>query len=868
MPDKQLNPPKWAESILDFCCRTDYHDEIIGDLREAFYWRIEEEGTFKAKSKFLWESLLSLKPQNLKTSYHLSINTMILRNYIKVTSRNLIRRKTSSLINVLGLSLGITAFMLIFLYTFGIFTFDDYHTEKDHIFMAYKERITPDGIQPTYDTWVPMANRLKSDYPEVKSATSLYLANAKAIKNEVYIDEEIFYSSQDFFDIFSFEIIQGRSSEVLPEMSSMAISEAYAVKYFGDTEPLGQFLDVFLQEEDTILTFQISAVIGAFPENVSIQPNMVIRLDGLPFYPDYVENWGTSFLETYLTLDEQASVDQLIAQFPDLVEQIWDGKTRGNTDFRLLPYTTYFDTFIGSKEDARTLLIIGIGILFIASINFMNLSIANAAHRLKEIGVRKVMGAFNGQVRVQFILEAIIITTISVIFAFGLVTLIIPFFNDFFDVSISWQILAPWQILAFGLGLVTIIGLMSGCYPAVYLSSLKSLDVLQKRVSIGGKSGLRNTLVVLQFTIALFLITTTLLIRNQISFMVDSDMGFSGDNTLVISASPRSFTNVDLGVVKVKTFQEELRSQSYVKNSAMSRAYPTQWTRSFTFVRPEGWTGDPLRMRYTYMDANFLEMYQIPLISGDYFLPDSEGHQRESVILNRAAMEAFDFEPFDENQIQLGDRKIRVVGITENFNYETLAEDVQPTLMFHRTADHPVHRYISLDIETSNLTEKIGEMEAKWNELGAVDEFSFDFLDDRVAQLYEAEDRYMGLVAVFSVISILVACLGLHGLSLFVIERRQKELSIRKVLGAETAKILTIILRDFTKWVVIAFVISVPIVVFFVQGWLETFYYRAPISWTTFGMTMGLVLGLVLFTVGYQSLKVAFSSPTRYLKDE
>ncbi len=866
--DSKHQPPQWPARILEALCRTDLIDEIIGDLDEAFRWRMAQKGVSRARSKYLWEFLLSLNPQNLKTTYHLSINTMIFRNYSKVTVRNLMRRKTPSFINILGLSMGITAFLLIFLFTFPIFTFEDIHSNKDNIFLAYKERVTPDGTQPTYDTWLPLAKRLKSNYPAIKSASSVYISDAKVIKNEQFIDEEVIYADQDFFDLFSYEVVKGQTANVLPDKRSLAISKPYAVKYFGDLDPMGELLEIFLQEEDTTLTFQVTAVIGAFPQNTSKQPNLVIRMDGLPFYDEFAENWGGSFLETFVLLDQHSDAAQMESQFPALIEQIWDKQTRENTHFKLLPLDTYYDTFIGSKEDAKTLFLIGLGILFIASINFMNLSVANASHRLKEIGVRKVLGAFKGQVRSQFIFEAVLTTTLSVMLAAALVLLIIPYFNDFFQVNISWKTLETWQLIGLGLFMPLLIGLLSGAYPAIYLSSLRSLDALQKRIVLGGRNGFRNTLVVMQFTIALFLITSTFLIRKQIAFMMNSDMGFSGENTLVITASPRSFTNVDLGIERVKTFQEQLIGLSYVQDASLSRAFPTRWTRSFTFVRPAGWTGDPLRMRFTYMDANFLPMYGIPLIGGEYFLPDQQGDQRESVIINRAAMEAFEFDPYEENQIQIGDQQIRVVGITENFNYETLAEDVHPTLMFHRTAQHPVHRFISLKMETSDLSRKIAEMEGMWNELGAVDEFSFDFLDERITQLYEAEDRYMGLIAVFTVISIIIACMGLYGLSLFVIEKRQKELSIRKVLGAETFEILIIILKTFTKWVAAAFILSIPIVMFFFQDWVENFFKQAPVSWSTFVITLIMVLGLVLCTVGLQSLKVALSNPVKYLKDE
>ncbi|MFY0689288.1 MAG: ABC transporter permease [Cyclobacteriaceae bacterium] len=868
MPNQVDQPPKWAERILNFCCRSDYRDEIIGDLHEAYYWRLAKQGTSKARSRFVWETFLSLKPQNLKTSYHIAINTMIFRNYFKVALRNLVRRKSTSFINIFGLATGATAFIIIFLYTSQILSFDDYHEDKKRIFLAYKERVTPDGIQPAYDTWVPMAKRLKADYPEVEFASSVYQTAAKVIKQNQFIDDNIFYSDQSFFDIFSYELLHGQSASVFPEKRSIAISRDRAIRYFGQEDVIGQLMEVFLPDEDTILTFSVSAVLADFPENISLQPQMMIQMESIPVYPEIADNWGSSFLETYVKLETSESASNLEAKFPDLVEAIWDLETRGNTNFKLLPFESYYDTFIGDKSNARILLMIGIGILVIAAINFMNLSVAHASRRLKEIGMRKVLGAFRNQVRSQFIFEAFITSFLAMLLAVTLVAITIPFFNDFFDVSITWQILPFNELILFLTAMVVFLGIISGLYPALYLSSLRSLDVLQKRVQLGRRSVFQNSLVVVQFVIALFLISSALLIRNQILFMSNGDMGFSDENMLVINASPNDFLNSDQGAVKLNTFKNELKTKSYVKDVALSRSYPTDWTRSFTFVVPDGWTGDRLRMRYTYVDANFLKMYGINMISGRHFLADSEGSQRESVILNRAAMEAFEFEPNEPNVIKIGDRRLNVVGISEDFSYESLQVDVAPHLIFHRTADNPAHRYISINIETSHLSEKLDELERMWNELGSTNEFTYHFLDDRVAQLYEAENRYLGLVTLFSIVSIIVACLGLYGLTLFIIEKRQKELSIRKVLGAETGKILGLIIRDFAKWVLLAFVISIPFVISFVGKWLEDYHHRLPISWVTFLITLILVLVLVILTIGYQSLKVAFSNPVKYLKDE
>ena len=305
-----------------------------------------------------------------------------------------------------------------------------------------------------------------------------------------------------------------------------------------------------------------------------------------------------------------------------------------------------------------------------------------------------------------------------------------------------------------------------------------------------------------------------------------------------------------------------------MRGLSMSRAVPTYWTRGFTFVRPDGWSGDPLRMRYTYVDANFFNLYDIPVKYGEAFLPDSEGDQRSFVMLNEAAMKAFQFNPEDQNVIKIGEERLNVKGVVADFNFETLQNEVAPTMFFHRTAEHGVHTFISCKMELSAAMSSLEEIEEMWNDLGSTQEFTYSLMDERLDNMYESERRYMGLVTLFSIISVLVACMGLYGLTLFVIEKRRKEISIRKVLGAELPVILSLIFKDFARWVFIAFVLSVPLVIYFIRDWLQGYHYRIDISWLTFAFTLLIILGLVGLTVGYQSLKAATSNPVKYLRDE
>ncbi|WP_436514935.1 ABC transporter permease [Ekhidna sp. To15] len=863
-------PPKWALSLLEFFLRSDYSDEIQGDITEAFHWRVKEDGLFKAKFLFIFEVFRSLKPVNLKSFQHLSLNTMIFRNYIKIAFRTLLKRKSTSFINIFGLSIGVAAFTFIFLYTYQIFTFDAHHLNKDRTFLAYKERITPDGTQATYDTWMPLKDRLKEDYTQVEHSARYYTTDASIKKNNRYLEEPIVYTDPELFDIFTFPLVQGNSANMFPTKNSVVLTEELALKYFDSQNAVGQSLEIFLQEEDTTMRYQVSAVIKNHPVNASMQPSLIIPAESIPAYPELANNWSGSFLETYVLLRNSSDATKLEADFPNLVESIWNTETRDNTNFKLLPFDEVYDTFFGDTSNAWTLFTIGLGILLIAIINFMNLATAQATQRAKEIGLRKVLGAFQGQLRTQFITESFVMSLIATLIGLLIVTLTIDQFNQFFDVAVSLKQFSAVQLIGSFVLLVTILGMLSGSYPALYLSSIGAIEVLRKKLGMGGSSAFRNTLVVIQFAIALFLIASTIIVSRQINYMSSKNMGFESEGILLISASPRSFTDRESGLTRLITFKNELKNKSYVKSISSSRSVPTSWTRSFTFVTPNDWEGDPLRMRYTYVDANFFDIYDIPIKYGSNFLPDSEGDQRGSVILNEAAMNAFKFSPDEENIIILGrEMRINVVGVVEDFHFETLQNEVAPTLIFHRVADNPAaHGLITIKMEMSDLGQRIEEIETMWNELGSTQEFTYSFMDDRVANLYEAESRYLGMVGLFSAISISIACLGLYGLTLFIIEKRRKEISIRKVLGAEINTILRLIFIDFTKWVAIAFIISVPFVVYFIGEWLKSYHYRISISWITFGATLFVVLGLVILTVGYQSLRAASANPIKYLKDE
>ena len=864
----KYHPPTWAKNLLDFFIRSDFADEIIGDLSEAFYWRLEQKGSVYAKSRFIWEVLTSLRPANLKSFHYLFLNTMILRNYLTIAWRNLRNGNSSSLINLFGLSIGVAAFIIIFLYTYPILSFDQHHEQKDHIFMVYKERITPNGTQATYDTWLPLKDKLLEDYDQITHAARYFTTNAKVHIQQRYIEESIAYTDASLFDIFSFPLLHGNPSHLFPTANSVVLDVATAQKYFHTDNPIGQTMEIFLPTEDTTMQFQVSAVISHLPENTSLQPSLMIQLGSLPMYSRFVERWSSSFLDTYILLKNQEDAHYMEADFPKLVRSIWGEETQSNTKLKLLPFDSYYDTFIGSKANARMLLWIGLGVLLIAMINFMNLSTAQASRRALEIGLRKVLGAVRGQLRLQFITEAVLTTFFATLIGLGIVLIGLPYINAFFDLHLS---ITPfsWTTLSIFICLFAmLVGILSGSYPAFYLSSIGIIESLRPKIGINGSITFRNILVIIQFAIALFLISSTIIVRHQLHFMSTQDMGYGTEGIITIDASPYDFVDSEEGLRKLNTFKNALLQKPYINDMTVSRSIPTSWTHRFTFVRPNEWNGDPLRMRYTHVDAQFFPFYDIPISHGRNFLADSKVDQHNTVIINQAAAKAFQFSPDQPNQITIGDRNIEVIGVVADFHFESLMNQVAPTLIFPRAPEDAAHRYISCKMNLSNINTHLSEIEEMWNELGSTQEFTYSFLDDQVAQLYQSERRYLGMVSIFSLISILVACMGLYGLTLFIIERRRKEISIRKLLGAEVGTIVQLIFTDFAKWIMIAFVLSIPMAIYFLNAWLERYYYKVNISWNTFAIALGIVVGLVVLTVGYQTMKAAYANPVTYLKDE
>ena len=788
----------------------------------------------------------------------------MLKSYLRIALRSLMKSRINAAINIVGLSLGLAAAIVIVVFANYELTYDHHHPHADNTYMVYKERLTPSGVQPTYDTWLPLADRLLAEFPEIVSGTRIIDNNISVEVNQQRFEEYSYYVDDAYFEMFAFPLAIGNHDKPFANLNSVVISEEIAEKYFGDRDPLGQEITVNFDR-----TYSVSGVMQDFPGNTFLDAEILFPIESVDDYGELQTEWGRSFLLSFVRLGEQSTPGGLEQKFPGIIESIWDAETAERTNFKLLPLLECYDTFVGDSRDSYALLYIALGILLIAVFNFMNLSTARSLDRAKEIGMRKVLGAGQKQLIAQFMMESVIMSMVALCLGLLIAGLSLPFINGLFDMELSIPLLSDPLMLPLFVAFGIAVGLLAGSYPALFMSRIAILDSLGSRISnrLGGLK-VRNVLVVLQFSISIVLIVGAVTIGRQIGFMKSSDLAFNKENLVVVPVSEFDFEDREEARIRLATFRNELTGHPGIIDMTSSRHVPGRWSGSNTFVRPEGWQGNPLRMRYTYMDANFFDAYDVQLTDGTGFHPDSEGDQRESVVINAAALRAFGWENIEGKAVMIGDRKINVVGLIADFNYESLRTVVEPILHFHRIPSNATHRFLTLRTSGNELNNILAFLESQWTLLDESRPFNYFFVDEDMAALYANEDRLLTMVKVFSFLSIFISCLGLYGLLAFILEKRRKEIGIKKVLGASTMHISLSISNEFTRLVVIAVLLASPVAFVIMRNWLDDFAYHIQMGWVVFAITLALSLGFAWFTVAFKAVKAARANPIHAIREE
>ncbi|WP_183559318.1 ABC transporter permease [Mucilaginibacter sp. SP1R1] len=794
----------------------------------------------------------------------------MIRNYFKIALRNLWKHKAFSIINITGLSIGITACFFIFMYVSFELSYDNFHTKADRIYRLVTDIKTPTETINTGVTAWPFAPNIKNDFPEVESFVRISGSSLLVRHGDIKFQEEkSAFADSTFFKVFDFKLLKGDPKTALSAPASVVFTESTAKKYFGNANPIGQTVLVTGDAVPAIVT----GLMKDMPENSQIKADMLVSMSSLTqkFNKGLDNQWGNFGATSYLLLKPGANPKTLEAKFPGFIEN-HNGKERKASQmfytFFLEPMTSVYlhskrdgSGASGSITNVYVFGIVAVFILLIACINFVNLTTARSVERAKEVGIRKVVGAEKGQLARQFIGESVVLCLIAFILTILFSVLLLPLFNQLAGKIISPGIFSNWYYVLILLVTSVVIGLVAGIYPALVLSSFKPVVVLKGRFSGGNKGNLlRKTLVISQFTISIALIIGTIIVYTQMDFMQNRDLGFSKDQMLILD------TNGDPAADALK---QAIATLPGVKSTANSSSIPGGGNPG-AYSEIENKKGDLqiANLDLYFVDYDYVNQFKIKMVAGRAFSREFGTDTAQAMLLNEAAIKMFGYSSPQQaigRRFRQWGREGKIVGVMKDFHFRSLQENIKPLSMRIELKQLGL---ISVKVSSQNLTATIAAIENKWKVLIPNRPFSYYFLDEFFDRQYRTEQRFGKLFFNFAVLAILISCLGLLGLASYSTLQRTREIGIRKVLGATVPGIVNMLSKDFLILVVLSFVIATPVSWFFMHKWLQDFAYRIDISWWIFALAGILAIVIALATISFQAIKAAMSNPVKSLRSE
>jgi len=799
----------------------------------------------------------------------------MLKNYLKVTLRNIKRYKGYAVINAAGLAIGMACCILIVLYIQSELSFDRYHEKADRIYLLKRHGLYGGKEQTGSSNNALSAIYMKKDFPEVENTVRIGFMPDPAVKyqdKKFYVGRAL-YADDSFFDVFTYPMVKGDPSTALNAPFSVVITQEMAAKYFGDEDPLGKSLRFNNQEN-----FTVTGVIENVPRNSHLLFDMLCSFQtqysqnpkGHPFLDDFISNtfW------TYVLLEEGVDPHALEAKFPEFIEKYGSKRLKiigATMEYFLMPLTKIhlYTPLSGERTGVGAILyiyifsLIAVIILVIACINFMNLATARATRRAQEVGMRKVLGAVKGGLVRQFLCESFFYSFFALFLSVGLTELALPAMSSIVGYKLSLDFInMPWLFPAL-LGITLFVGLAAGSYPAFYLSSFQPVRVLKGGIKSGRKNTLfRSVLVVIQFTASVTLIIGTVIIVRQLAYMKNKNPGFNKEQVVVLPFRDKDLRN------SLHTIKTELKGQSGIVSVAVSSDIPGQYPQ-LNSKHPEGFPRNQPPLMYDLnVDEDFIRTMGMEIVAGRDFSQEF-GSDQKSAIINETAAKEFGW----ENPVgkRIGDYSglKTVIGVVKDYHQLPLTQEIKPLYIRITPQDiYNPYRMLSVRIAPGAISRTLDLMETKWNEIYPNHPFDYFFLDESFGEQFQDIERTRKLTSYFAGLAIFIACLGLYGLASFMAEQRTKEIGIRKVLGATTGGIVYLISKDLTKMVVLANAIAWPAAYLLMRSWLSSFPYRINITVLTFLLSGVVVLLIGLATVAYQSIKAGLTDPVRSLKYE
>lgn len=810
----------------------------------------------------------------------------MLKNYLKIAFRNLLKNKGYSVINVTGLAIGLASCLLILVYLFHEWSFDRYHDQSDRIYRVVQTYTSDAREDEGASTPFPLAEALKSEYPQtVVETTRLYNMLTQKLslgfkeEERFYKEANVFFADSTVFDVFTIPLKAGNPETALNAPKSIIITESMVAKYFGPgSNPVGETL--FFEGR---IELTVSGIMEDMPANSHFDADFLISFNTLDhFYQStYDESWFWNPVWTYMLVEENTDIESFKESLPGFADKYYHAdipKTeRVTMDVQALHdihLHSSLDQEIQPNGDVRYLYIfslIAVIILVVACVNFMNLSTARSASRAKEVGMRKTLGADRLSLFIQFMGESAFLTFTAFVLAILLVLAGIPFFNDLLELSISAEILTLPEVWGSIILLFLFVSLASGTYPAIFLSRFEPVQTMRGEITRSKAAfNFRRVLVVLQFSLSVFLIIGTILVFQQLNFLQNKKMGFDKESVVII---PTELTRT---IWFYEDYKQDLLSDTDVINVTATRSVLGSRENIYNAYIPEG-VGEEMSFASLFVMFNFTETYDIDLIAGRGFNPDYSTDRTQAVMINEEMVRYMNWGSPSEalgKTFSLDNNTHSVIGVTENFHHTSLNREIEPLIIDMPDDEYglvSLMAFIAVRINSDRIEPALEHAAAAWKNYDISHPFDYYFHDEKLEEIFRAEKAMGNMATIFSLLCILVACLGLFGLISFMTESRRKEIGIRKSLGASVSDIFTLIAKDYMILIIIANFISWPVIFWAASQWLQNFTYRIELTdylLPAFLGTAVIVLISSLITVAYHSLKAAFVNPAKTLKSD
>ncbi len=846
--------------------------ELVGDFDEAYMDKKRSGRRFQALLWY-WKMLLKSMPSILMTNIFWRFT--MFRNYVKVAVRIIWRQKGYAFINISGLALGMACCLLIMLWVFDELGFDRFHENAQTLYEVEQDFFYSGEPYRVYVTPYPMGPALKEEIPEIVEQTrNRRLGNVLVNSGEKsFFENDVRAVDPSFLRMFTFPLILGNHETALNEPHSLVVSESIAEKYFGREDPIGKIVTI-----NRDYAFTVMGVFKDVPTNSSLQFDILVNFEITKEMGQYRDSWSGNSIITLVQLQENASIPEVnrkmtavrhrnVAESISDPEALKDFNEGQRTQVKVVPLTDvhlrrYAESHVtsGAVIYVYVFSIIALVVLLIACINFTNLSTARSAGRAKEVGLRKVVGAVRTGLIRQFYSESILQTCLALIIAGLLTASVLPYFNTLIEKNFTLSDLLEMRFIVGMLAIAMITGLLAGSYPALFLSAFRPVKVLKGALTGGSKSArLRKILVIIQFTLSIFLIIGTGIVYQQLRYMRNMKLGYDKDRVIYIPLRGDTVAAYDV-------LKEELKNKPDIVNVSGS----WQWPAS-TFANSGGadWEGkDPefaLVVGFNWVDFDYVETMKIELAEGRSFSKRFSTDTSGAFLINEAFQSIMGKVSAVNERLNFWGMDGKIIGVMKDYHFRSLHNEIEPLAISVNT---DVIRYGIIRLASGDISSSVQTVQTTWERVMPNYPFEYDFLDEAVESQYDDEETIQALLELFTILAVLIACLGLFGLASFTAEQRAKEIGIRKVLGASIPGIMFLLSREFTKWVLISNIVAWPMAYYFLNNWLQNFAYRMNPGLGIFVFSGLMAFGVALVTVSYQSIKIAKTNPADTLHAE